>query len=86
MVNPTRHEEFCIKNFDTAVKHWIIAAAQGHDDSISALMEVFKLGFLENEDLAFALRAHQAAVDAMKSPQRKAAEEWARSIGDDSGA
>ena len=62
-------------NPDRAVKHFIIAAAQGEDGSIKTLMEAFKEGIVEKDDLASALRAHQAAVDTMKSPQRMAAEE-----------
>eukprot|EP00984_Skeletonema_dohrnii_P003604 scaffold1220_cov104-Skeletonema_dohrnii-CCMP3373.AAC.9 len=44
---------------DRAVKHWIIATNMGH---------------VCKEDLAAALRAHQAAVDATTSPQRQEAE------------
>ncbi|KAK1735441.1 hypothetical protein QTG54_014055 [Skeletonema marinoi] len=73
-------------NSERAVKHWIIAAAQGHDGSIKALMYEFRRGFVSKDDLAAALRAHQAAVDATKSPhrevaetQREAAEEYIRS-------
>ena len=62
-------------NMERAVKHLVIAAAQGHDRSIKALMEAFKQGAVEKEDLAAALRAHHAAVDATKSPRRKEAEE-----------
>ena len=62
-------------NIERAVKHWIIAAAQGHDDSIKFLLEGFKRGFVSKENLAAALRAHQAAVNSAKSPQREAAEE-----------
>ena len=63
-------------NIERAVKHWIIAATQGDDDSIEALMIAFKEGCVEKEVLAAALRAHyQAAVEATKSPQRKDAEE-----------
>ena len=63
------------QNVERAVKHWIIAATQGEDESIKALMDFFKEGFVKKEDLASALRAHQAAVDATKSPQREAAEQ-----------
>jgi hypothetical protein len=59
---------------DRAVKHWIISANRGHDDSIHNLKECFKGGYVSKEDLAAALRAHQAAVDATKSPQRDEAE------------
>jgi len=62
-------------NTEKAVKHWIIAAALGDDDSIKFLMNAFRRGFVEKDDLATALRAHQAAVDATKSPQREAAED-----------
>ncbi len=61
-------------NFDRAVKHWIIAATQGQDESMKMLMTAFKKGYVEKADLAAALRAHHSAVDAMKSPQREAAE------------
>ena len=62
-------------NAARAVKHWIIAAAQGEDHAIKSLMKTFKSGLLEKEVLEASFRAHKAAVDATKSPQRKAAEE-----------
>ena len=65
-------------NIERAVKHWIIASTQGCDKSIKILMDFFKEGFVRKEVLDAALRAHEAAVDATKSPQRKAAEEFFR--------
>eukprot|EP00984_Skeletonema_dohrnii_P005265 scaffold1840_cov137-Skeletonema_dohrnii-CCMP3373.AAC.6 len=65
-------------NIERAVKHWIIAANQGQDESIKNVMEYFKEGFVSKDDLAATLRAHQAAVDATKSPQREAAEAYYR--------
>ena len=62
-------------NMERAVKHWTIAAALGYDAAIKALMGVFKSGLMEKDVLAAALRAHKAAVDAMKSPQREKADE-----------
>eukprot|EP00985_Skeletonema_marinoi_P002912 scaffold1192_cov80-Skeletonema_marinoi.AAC.2 len=59
---------------ERAVNHWIIAATQGEDDSIKFLLEKFRSGIVSKDDLAAALRAHQAAVDSAKSPQREAAE------------
>jgi len=56
------------------VKHWIIAANQGDNDSIKYLLKMFKGGLIDKDELAATLRAHQAAVDATKSPQRDAAE------------
>eukprot|EP00984_Skeletonema_dohrnii_P034211 scaffold33505_cov101-Skeletonema_dohrnii-CCMP3373.AAC.8 len=61
-------------NIERAVKHWIISANLGDDGSISALMDNFKEGCVSKDDLAAALRAHQAAVNETKSPQRDAAE------------
>ena len=71
----------CYKNKnERAVKHWIISATLGLDQSIKALMQAFKKGFVEKEVLAAALRAHKAAVDAIKSPQRDQAEESIDSV------
>ena len=61
-------------NYVRAVKHWIISSALGLDDSNKELMNASKVGRVSKDDLASALRAHQAAVDAMKSPQREAEE------------
>eukprot|EP00985_Skeletonema_marinoi_P016894 scaffold9172_cov98-Skeletonema_marinoi.AAC.5 len=65
-------------NNERAVKHCIIAANLGDDDSIKMMMLMFRNGLVSKDDLASALRAHQAAVDATKSPQREAAEEYDR--------
>eukprot|EP00984_Skeletonema_dohrnii_P034564 scaffold33592_cov115-Skeletonema_dohrnii-CCMP3373.AAC.5 len=59
---------------DRAMKHWVIAAALGHDGSLDALKDSYEVGLVRKEDFAAALRAHQAAVEATKSPQREAAE------------
>ena len=72
------HHELENDNTERAVKHWIIAATHGEDCAVKMLMNMFKGGFVENEVLASALRAHKAAVDATKSPERAAAEEWYR--------
>ena len=63
-------------NVERAVKHWSIAATQGDDESIKALMEMFKGGFVSKEELAAALRAHKAAADEIDSAERVKAEEF----------
>ena len=63
---------------DRAVKHLIIAAKLGDDDSVEMLKQGYKEGSVSKEDFAAALRAHQAAVDATKSSQRDAAAEKAK--------
>ena len=65
-------------NYERAVKHSIIAATQGLDDAMKTVMEMFKDGFVQKEVLAATLRAHKATVDATKSPQRQAAEDFHR--------
>ena len=55
-------------------KHLIIAAKMGCDHSLDYLKNFYQMGLVSKEILAGALRAHQAAVDATKSPQREAAE------------
>jgi hypothetical protein len=58
---------------ERAVKHWIIAASTGDDYAIDHIRRGCAQGFVSREDYAAALRAHQAAVDETKSPQREAA-------------
>ena len=64
--NNGRHER--------AAKHLIIAAKLGHDLALKMVKNGYALGIVSKEDFAAALRGHQAAVDATKSPQREAAE------------
>ena len=59
---------------ERAMKHFIIAANHGDDGSLKRVKGGFKIGIVSKEDFASALRAHQAAVDATKSPQREAKE------------
>ena len=59
---------------DRAVKHWIIAANLGNGLSLENVKEGFKMGLVSKIDFAAALRGHQAAIDATKSPQREAGE------------
>ena len=58
---------------DTAVKHYIIAAKQGFDVSLECVKDLYKAGYVNKDDFAEALRGHQAAIDATKSPQREEA-------------
>ena len=58
---------------DRAVKHFIIAANLGLKGSMKVLWQYYKKGHISKKDLDATLRTHQAAVDAMKSPQREAA-------------
>ena len=82
---------------ERAVKHYIIAATQGEDDSTEMLMRGFMVGLVAKNVLdvtlhlcsSFVIRRHttvpisryQTAVDATKSPQRKEAEDFFRGKG-----
>ena len=59
-----------------AMKHWIIAANLGDDGALDMVKQGFMIGLVSKEDYEGALRGHQAAVDATKSTQRDAAEEF----------
>ena len=61
-------------NMERAVKHFIIAANIGDDDSMKELWGYYKNGYITKEDLEATLRTHKAAIDEMKSPEREAAE------------
>ena len=63
-------------NYERAMRHLIIAASLGHEPSIEMLKANYTKGNVSKADFAAALRAHQAAIDATKSPQREAAEKW----------
>ncbi len=63
-------------NSERSVKHLIVAANLGHEGSMKALWTHYSAGNITKEDLEATLRAHKATIDAMKSPQRVAAEAW----------
>ena len=73
-----RHKIGCIEalndKIERAVKHWIIAANLGQHESMRALKHCYQAGLVSKDDFAATLRAHHAAVNATKSPQRDAAE------------
>jgi len=61
---------------DRAAKHFIIAAKLGDDDSLEAVKDLYKDGYVSREDVVAAFRGYQAAIDAMKSPQREEAAKY----------
>jgi len=80
--NPrARHNLGCHESercrYERAVKHWIIAANLGHEGSMQNVKEAYRGGLVSKEDFDSALRVHQAAIDATKSPQRDEAEAFA---------
>ena len=61
-------------NMERSVKHLIIAANLGDEDSMKVLWKHYSAGNITKEDLDATLRTHQAAINAMKSAQRDEAE------------
>jgi len=57
-----------------AVKHLIIAAKLGEEESMKKLWKYYSDGIISKTELDATLRAHQSAIDATKSAQREAAE------------
>ena len=60
-------------NMDRAIKHWMIAAGAGHDNSLKEIKECFMHGEVTKDDFEEAFRAHKEATDEMKSDQRETA-------------
>ncbi len=60
------------------MKHFIIAAHLGDNAAVEVLHGGYAAGIVRKEDFAAALRAHQAALHATKSPQREEAEAFFR--------
>ena len=57
-------------NSDRAVKHWMISARAGHDNSLKCIRVGFMRGITTKNDFEEALRGHKEAKDEMKSDQR----------------
>jgi TPR repeat protein len=68
--------EEAIGNMERAVKHFIIAANLGEEDSMKELWGHYAKGNITKEDLEATLRSHKAAIDEMKSSQREEAERF----------
>mmetsp|Transcript_17268 Transcript_17268/g.28373 ORF Transcript_17268/g.28373 Transcript_17268/m.28373 type:complete len:304 (+) Transcript_17268:191-1102(+) len=75
-----RHNLGCLERgkgrVGRAVKHFIIAAKLGYDMSLEAVKDLYKDGYVSREDVVAAFRGYQAAIDAMKSPQREEAAKY----------
>ena len=75
-----RHNLGCIEwgngSMERSVKHFIIAANLGFEESMKELWNHYFDGNISKEDLDAALCEHEAAINAMKSPEREAADEY----------
>ena len=60
-------------NMDRAMKHYMISAGAGCDDSLEAIRECFMNGDVAKDDFEKALRSHKEASDEMMTDQREEA-------------
>ena len=56
-----------------AIKHWMISAGAGDDNSLKNIRVCFMIGHATKDDFEKALRAHKEAKDGTKSDQRDTA-------------
>jgi TPR repeat protein len=67
-------------NIEREVKHFVIAANLGEEESMKALWGHFSAGRITKEELESTLRTHKAAIDATKSAQRDTGEAYYGSL------
>ena len=70
----SRHILGCIEgqegNYDRAVRHHLISAKMGDEDSLGTIKRAFMDGIASKEQYAEALRGYQQAVEEIKSNDR----------------
>ena len=64
------NSEFRAGNWDRAIKHYIIAAGDGYNDSVKMIQKLYRAGHATKDDYSKALRGRQVYLDEIKSPQR----------------
>ena len=62
-----------LRNWDRAVRHFLISAKIGSALSLNNIKEVFKEGHATKSQYAEALKGYQDAIEEMKSPDREEA-------------
>ncbi|EJK59812.1 hypothetical protein THAOC_19922 [Thalassiosira oceanica] len=71
----SRHELGCVEvsdrgNYDRSVRHFLISAKMGYEDSLESIKETFMTGLATKEQYAEALKGYQNALEEMKSHDR----------------
>ena len=64
------NSEFRAGNWDRALKHWLIAAGDGYNDSVKNMQQLYMDGNATKGDYAKALRAYQKYLEEIRSEQR----------------
>lgn len=68
--------EFEVENYDSAIRHWRMAAAAGLKASTDKLIQCFQRGLISKEDLEESLRSQHEAREGMKSEERDRFIDW----------
>ena len=63
-------------NHDRAMRHWLISAKLGDEDSLDAIKDMFMAGRATKEQYTEALKGYQDTVEEMKSHDRDEAKEF----------
>ena len=61
------------RNYGRAVRHWMISANMGHENSLENIKKLFMNGAVTKEQYTEALRGYQVAVEETKSHEREEA-------------
>ena len=64
-------------NYDRAIKHFMIAAGGGRNDSLKMIQQMYMTALATKDDYAKALRVYQAYLDEIKSDDRDKAAAYA---------
>ena len=56
--------------YDRALKHWMISAKNGDEDSLKYILKLHKEGYASKNNYAQALHGYQKAMDEMRSSER----------------
>ena len=62
--------EASARNWDRAIKHWLIGAGSGYNDSVKGIQQLYLYGHATKEDYTKALLAYQKYLDEIRSEQR----------------
>jgi len=65
-------------NIDRAMKHYMISAKCGFDDSLKEVGEGYNAGLVTKDEYVSTLRAHEECQGRMRSAQREEAAHWKR--------
>lgn len=72
-----RHNLGCLDhdrvNYDRAVRHFLISAKMGFEESLEEIKKLFKEGLATESQYAEALKGYKGAMEEMKSPDREEA-------------